>query len=245
MTARPFPRTAAAIHQIEISSRCNLRCIYCPSPAIVAGKYPDRKALDMTEAHYRRALEWVAFYVRQKTQRALNLAGIGESTLHPLFLDFARLAREAVGPSGTLIFATNGLLADDRTARVLADLRVDVFVSLHRPEKAGPAIEIYQKFGILRGASADPAISANDWAGQVRWHSSGERLRCQWLQDGKMMVMADGRLTTCCLDAQGLGVVGHVDDPLGSASVQPYELCKKCYQRIDSENWNQEEGRPK
>lgn len=237
-----FPKSVAAVHQIEITSRCNLRCIYCPSPAIVAGKYKGRQAVDMTREHFERALAWAAFYVRQGTQSELNLAGIGESTLHPEFPSFVRMAREAVGSRVRLIFSTNGIIHDEDMVKAIAPYDPHVFVSLHRPEKAGRAIEMYRRYGLLKGVSGDPALNANDWAGQVEWMSYGAPLRCQWLQDGKVFVLADGRISTCCLDAQGIGIVGHVDDPVGSVQTKPYELCKKCYQSIDAPGWDQRMG---
>lgn len=237
-----FPRNVRAIHQIEITSRCNLRCVYCPSPQIVSGKFPDRPAMDMTREIYERTLRWVDFYVRQGGQTELNLAGIGESTLHPHFAEFVRRARDTVGERVRLIFATNGLIHDEAMVRAIATYRPEVYVSLHRPEKAGPAIDMYKKYGIFSGVSADPSINANDWAGQVTWQKSGTELPCQWIRDGKVMVMAHGAITTCCLDASGQGTIGHVDDPIGSIQTKPYDLCKKCYQRIDEPTWDQLKG---
>jgi hypothetical protein len=240
-----FPREIVSLHQIEITSRCSLKCVYCPSPAIVAGKYPDRKAVDMTRAHFERALDWAEFYVRRGTQNELNLAGIGESTIHPEFVDFVRLARERLGRGVKLVFATNGTHRDEEMIRAIAVYNPSVFVSLHRPEVAGPAIELYRKHGLLKGVSVDPSINANDWAGQTKWHSSGNRIPCQWLRDGKLMAMADGRLTRCCLDASGIGVLGHLDDEIGSLKTNPYALCKACYQDIPDPMWNQKEGAPR
>ena len=239
-----FPRAVTAIHQVEITSRCNLRCAYCPSRDITAGKYPNRAAVDMTRTTFERALAWVLFYARQGKQHELNLAGIGESTLHPEFIDFVGLARAAL-PTGRLIFATNGLIHDEAMVKAIAPYAPEVWVSLHRPERAGPAIEVYKKYGLLHGISAHPATQANTWAGQVTWFDSSLPSPCPWLRDGWVMVMADGRITTCCIDAQGLGVVGHVDDPLGAISLQPYALCKNCYQTIDPAfAWDQRRGVP-
>lgn len=239
-----FPRPSLSLHQIELSTRCSLRCVYCPSPAIVDGKYPGRSALDMTMAHFLRALEWVKLFVRQGTQKELNLAGIGESTLHPAFAEMVLLARRAVGPTVTLTFATNGIGVDEEMVKKIAPAKPEVWVSLHRPEKAARAVQLYKQYGLFVGHSTDPAMNANDWAGQVNWMNSGNRFPCPWLRWGWIMAMADGRLTTCCLDASGSGVVGHVDDPLGSVVLKPYELCKKCYQTIDSPEWDQERGIP-
>ena len=245
MKSIQFPRPIISLHQLEITSRCNLRCVYCPSPSIVAGKYPNRPAGDMSRELFLRSLEWVKAFVAAGTQRELNLAGIGESTMHPDFVDFVRLAREAVGPVVKIIFATNGLIHDEAMVRAIAPYSPQVFVSLHRPEKAGRAIEVYRKYGLLAGASADPSISPNSWAGQVDWIDSGQRMRCQWLQDGKAMVMADGRITVCCLDASGAGVIGHVRDEIGTARSKPFNLCTGCYQDIGSDTWDQKRGVPK
>lgn len=238
-----FPRTVHAIHQIEITSNCNLRCKYCPSPDIVANKFQNRKAVDISRPLYERALEWVRFYVRLGTQTELNLAGIGESTMHPEFVDFVRLAREAVGPHVKLIMATNGLIHDEAMVKAIAPYNPRIVVSLHRPEKAGLAVAMYKKYGLCDGVSIDPSTNSNTWAGQVQWVDSGNRLRCQWLQDGKLFILADGRISTCCLDAQGLGILGRVEDPIGSIETKPYELCKKCYQNIGDPEWDQANGR--
>lgn len=195
----------------------------------------------MTREIFERSMLWVNFFVKRGTQGELNLAGIGESTMHPEFLDFARLARAVMG-TGRIVLATNGLICSEEIAKELAALKIGVWVSLHRPEKAALAVQIYRKHGILIGTSSDPSLNANDWAGQVKWIDSGNKFPCPWLSSGWVMAMSDGRLTTCCLDAQGIGVVGHVNDPLGSVETKPYELCKKCYQVITEPGWNQKEG---
>jgi hypothetical protein len=231
-----LPRSVTSVHQIEITSRCSLKCVYCPSPRIVRGDYADkgRVAGDMTRENYVRALEWVAHYVGQGTQTELNLAGIGESTIHPEFLAYLRLAREAVGPKGTIIFATNGIFHDGRIhtddfVKEMARYRPIVCISLHKPEKAGRVLPLYKKHGIFGGISTDPTTFANDWAGQLDWPCD-ESMACQWLREGKIFVLSDGRLSTCCLDAQGLGTIGHVSDPIGSVRTKPYALCHSCFQ---------------
>lgn len=235
-----------AIHQIEITSRCNLRCVYCPSPGIMGGKYPNRPAVDMSRETFEKAVALAEVFVRRGTQNELNLAGIGESTLHPEFADFVRHARERLGRLTKLIFATNGIIHDEGMIAAIAPYRPVVYVSLHRPEKAGPAIELYKKYGLLGGVSADPSISANDWAGQVAWHNSGDKLSCQWINKGRVMVMADGRITRCCLDASGAGVLGHVETYTQlTEGTSPYDLCKTCYQVIDDPKWDQQKGAPR
>jgi hypothetical protein len=210
------------IHQIEITSRCNLRCRYCPSP-----KLP-RPKVDMTEDTFKRTLEWVRVFSARGTQTELNLAGIGESTMHPDFVRFVFLAREALRPDQPVVVATNGLLMTDELARELQPSGIRVWVSLHRPEKAGPAVEHLKRYGLLSGVSADPSLAAIDWAGQVNWHRSSARMACPWVKGGWAFVLSDGSLSRCCIDASGVGVFGHVNDVVTDMETSPYVLCRTC-----------------
>lgn len=221
-----------ALHQIEVTSRCNLRCVYCTHPTLIApGKNPLRMPMDMPRATFQRALEWVRFFVRQGTQRELNLAGIGESTLHPELVDFVKLAREAVGEQVKIIFATNGLAVTRELAEQLAPFRPEVWVSMHRPEKGALANKLLRDAGIAGAMSMDGAVYANDWAGQVEVAWKGNyRMPCQWIRERKAFVMSDGRVSRCCLDSTGAGVIGHVDQPIGTLTTGRWALCDSCYQ---------------
>lgn len=186
--------------------------------------------MDMTEETFTRALHWAKFFQAKRPHAELNLAGIGESTLHPDFVRFTHLAREAVGPYVNLILATNGLLMTDELARAIAPARPKVWVSLHRPEKAGPAVEALKKAGIYAGSSSDPSLAAVDWAGQVQWHVSAPKGNiCQWLAHSMVMIMSDGRVTRCCFDSTGEGVIAHIDDDLSKFATSPYKLCDACH----------------
>ena len=221
-----YPRLVTSIHQIEITSRCNLACVYCPSPHL------QRPKIDMDFKTYLRALEWVETCVKKGTQTELNLAGIGESTMHPDFIDYVRLARETVGPYIRLVLATNGLLITEEMVKKLQPYDLRVWVSVHRPEKCGRAIGLLREYGLFEAISTDPATSSIAWAGQVDWKVTAPRSPCPWLTYGWVMVMADGRLTTCCLDASGVGVVGHIDDEISEVYIKPYKLCDTCEQAV-------------
>src|SRR3990167_4554438 len=93
------------IHQIEITSHCNLRCVYCPSPNL------GRPKVHMDRPTFERSLAWAkALHDRSPGQPELNLAGIGESTLHPFFQEYIERARAVMGWDIEFVLATNGLL---------------------------------------------------------------------------------------------------------------------------------------
>lgn len=216
-----------SIHQIEITSRCNLRCRYCVHPTM------KRKKIDMSWKVFKKAIAEVKKLVSAGTQKELNLAGIGESTMHSEFLSMVTYARQELGPQVFMILATNGLLMTESMAIALRYQGIAVAVSAHRPEKAGPAVEICKKYGILWGVSNDPVMAAIDWAGQLKWHVSVNTTECQWQRDGKVFVMSDGRIGTCCLDGSGEdGILGHIDSFNSIQETHPYSLCATCNQTI-------------
>lgn len=221
-----YPRPVTDLHQIELTTFCNLRCQYCVSPNL------PRTKEHMSMATLERTLQWVRHFVQRGTQGELNLAGIGESTMHPQFVQCVAMARAALGPHIRLLIATNGLLITEELAEAVKPYNLRIWVSLHRPEKAGPAIEILKRHKLLNGVSADPSVAAIDWAGQVKWFKSCAPQPCDWLARGWTMVMTDGRMTTCCFDARGSGVVGHVNDEIGSAAIKPYDLCPTCHMSV-------------
>ena len=223
------PRLITTLHQIELSSKCQLKCVYCPSPTM------KRPQGFMAREHFLAALDWVRLFVRRWTQGELNLAGTGESTLHPDFPEFIGLARAALGPVQALLFPTNGIALTEEIVEACVRHDCRVYVSLHQGSRAGmPAIQLAKRRGVLAGYSVDAAVQPTDWAGQVKdWPVSfTEETRCPWIREGWCMVLSDGRLTTCSFDAEGAGVVGLVTDAPGSLSVAPYSLCASCHQQI-------------
>ena len=192
----------------------------------------------MSEDTFCASLDLIQFYVRQGTQTELSLTGIGEAMLHPRFVEYATRAREVVGPHRQLTITTNGLLLDEQMAAAIAPLRPAVFISLHRPEKAGPAIEIAKRYGIYAGANNSFATSAFDWAGlQKNWFVSAPKIPCSYLQYGWAVILVDGRVATCCLDADGSSAVGTVWDDPETLMLKPWKSekeagCESCHMSI-------------
>lgn len=106
--ARPFEA-----FQIEVTSRCNLRCVMCPV-TVLADRWP---ALD---------LSWEAF---QRIARAfaeakwVHLQGWGEPLLHPRLFDMIAVAKGAGCRVG---FTTNGTRLTLRAGARLLDLGLDI-----------------------------------------------------------------------------------------------------------------------
>jgi hypothetical protein len=188
-----------------------------------------RAKIDMSREIFVQALKQAAL-LNGDSQNELNLAGTGESTMHPDFVEYVHMARAAM-PHITLVMATNGLLMTKELARAIAPTGVRVFVSLHRPEKASFAVEALKSAGIFAGVSNDPSVSSVNWAGQVKWHVSSplKGSVCPWIRDGWLMVLSDGRITHCSFDCLVEEPIGTIWDDLSNAHNYPYKLCETCH----------------
>jgi MoaA/NifB/PqqE/SkfB family radical SAM enzyme len=105
-----IPRTAWI--QVEVTSRCNAACVYCPH-TVYRDVWQDRF---LSLAAFRRL--WPAL----KKTRLVHLQGWGEPFLHPDFFSLAALARQAGCQVGT---TTNGMLLDDEKLQQLVGSGMD------------------------------------------------------------------------------------------------------------------------
>lgn len=211
------------IHEIELSAVCNLACTYCPHPQL------KRPKAHMEWPVFQNALAHLKHYVDAGTQGEVSLTGIGEALLHPRWDGAAWLIRQVIGPTRPMVLATNGLALDDAAAKVLRRLGIGVYVSLHRPEAAAPAIETLRRHGVRHQINAGFVESAFDWAGQVDWYVSARPRPCAYLSKRWAVVRQDGAVNACCMDAHSTDPVGHVDDPVGSLAPRRIALCDACH----------------
>lgn len=211
------------VHELELSSRCNLACVYCPHPVL------QREKGDISWDTLMKALRHVEHYCGAGTQTELSLTGIGEAVIHPDFERMLEMCRLTIGPERLLVVSTNGVAVDERIARALARVRARVYVSLHRPEVATPAMAQLCAAGAEVHVNHAFVDSSLDWAGQVPWHVSAPRYPCDYLGRGWAVIRQDGSVDACCQDAHNLHPIGHVDDAPGSWTTAPTPLCASCH----------------
>jgi MoaA/NifB/PqqE/SkfB family radical SAM enzyme len=99
--------------QVEVTSRCNAACFYCPRTAY-GGAWQDRL---LSLAAFQRLLPAL------KKTRLVHLQGWGEPFLHPDFLALTAMAKEAGCRVST---TTNGMLLDEARLRQVVNSGLDV-----------------------------------------------------------------------------------------------------------------------
>lgn len=221
------------ITNIELSSRCNNTCQYCPAPE----QHNWRDTGLMEWDTFVRTIALVKELAQRGTQREVNLFGIGEPTLNPMLSDMISHARLTLPAKVPLHFNTNGKLMTEELARAIKRAGIDhVDITGHDPYHTARCLRIFKAVGIQGRVSVDFMLHPNNWAGQVDWFEPDYMHPCQWLRDSQVMVYHDGRITTCCIDAKGSGVFASVFDeaPL-EAEHQVHGLCSGCHHVVPEE----------
>ena len=191
-----------------------------------------RKKQHMSMDTFYQAMWWVEYFLVGGTQGELSLTGIGEGTLHPNFIEMMSIARDQ-SKDMDIVFSTNGMKTfTEEIAEACEKYNIGVFISVHKPEFAGKAIALAKKYGVLRDTNISAATSSFDWAGQVDWPITAPKAICEYLRSGWGVVLSDGSITTCCLDAEGHGIIGHVNEPAREIDMLPYSLCENCHMKI-------------
>lgn len=222
-----YPRIVQQIHQIELTTQCNLRCKYCPHPNML------REKVHMDTAVFKDAIGRVYYYAQNGLQGELSFTGIGEPTLHPELIPMLARARQWL-PGIPMVFSTNGMPTfTEEIAAACAKHNVGVMISMHRPEVAGLAIELAKKHSVLKAVNTAFATSAFNWAGQVDgWFNSAPETPCEYLRSGWGVILVNGNITTCCLDASEDGVIGDVWTDPNELYLEPFSLCDNCHMSL-------------
>lgn len=216
------------INTIETSSICDNQCSYCPAPV----QDNHRQTGFMKMEVFAKAIDWVRYFAQQGTQREVNLFGVGEPTLNGNIVELVSYARECVPARIPLHLNTNGNTMSEALARELKRAGITAIdITAHKPEPTVKTIRIFQKVGIPFKVSFDPVLAPNNWAGQVDWFEPEypKPYPCPWVGRGQVMIMSNGDVTRCCIDAFAQGVLGTVDSELDLIDVTPFELCERCH----------------
>ena len=220
------------ISVIETSSHCNLSCSYCPC---TTAQYKRSTGI-MNMRTFIKAIGWVRYYVAQgaykygpSTLIDINLHGIGEPLLNPLIVDMVKFATSRV-PDVKFRLCTNGkALTRDLCSKLSQAGLYSLDITDHDAATTARVLEFREDYfprgNIARGFSTLP----HTWAGQVGWYKSKENTRCVNQDHGLAVVLWDGQVTTCCLDAFNTNVFGHVDEDITKLEFKPLALCKTCH----------------
>lgn len=109
----PFADTEPVLANIEITTRCNLRCAFCARTSI------RREERDMTGDRFGRLLDLLPHAWR------ITLVGLGEPLLHPGVADFIS---EASSRGRRVTLATNATLLTAQMSRRLIEAGLDAIV---------------------------------------------------------------------------------------------------------------------
>jgi len=219
----------STINTIELSSVCNNKCAYCPAK----DQHKYREVGHMKREVFEAALEKVLYFARQGTQKELNLFGVGEPTLHSNLIEFVELARNTLPLSQHIHLNTNGRLMTRELALKLKKAGItsmDVTIHDGYYREAVKTIRIFMELNILFRPSIDPVIGPNNWAGQVDWFDPMYSSPCPWIGKGQGVVLSNGDITRCCIDAFAKGVMGNIlKDDITKMNVTAFSLCNKCH----------------
>lgn len=228
--------TLQTITTIELSSICNLKCLYCINRKIQDAQ--ERKPGLMTDEIFYQTCKVLQKLCDIGTQRELNLNGNGESLLDYKIIERIKIVREIMGPHRHIGLSTNGILINNTLAEDLKNSGLSQLdISPHEPYHARRAAHIMYETGMKKGmVSMGCMVMSHNWAGQLEQeHSINCVLKnyCDPLIEGRGYVLSEGNITVCCYDYRNLGVYGNVfDDDILEHPIKPYELCKTCHQII-------------
>ena len=230
-------KKVGCIKNLEVASLCNLACPYCPA----SGQGDFRDVGLMEDAILERSLYWLSVFVRNGTQRELNVFGIGEPTLHPKYLEIIAKCREIMPRYLQLRLNTNGLLATEELIEGMIVAGADAIdLTDHDAESSMRTLRIFRRLHpkypeVKFGYSRDGIINPNNWGGLISW-IEGEpdhpRYICPWLANGQVMIMSNGDVTRCCQDAHARGILGTVWDDLLEIDHTPFVQCQTCHENV-------------
>jgi len=227
------------IYSVEITSRCNLKCSYCPQPEMNRAKEHMPLSLFERILDYPFANDIVIGHM------------FGEALLHPDLLEMTRLCRRRGLGFG---FSTNAVAMTEPLLQQLLDAGLAwLVISFHNRhgrfwydylKATHPQLPVYpSELSLLHdwGGQIDTAQSRNRTK-PIRPGYAGENPGSDCIFHAKQWgtISAQGQLLACCLDAEAKSSIG----PILDLSVTDFErmpndiyfdLCRACPKRGPSE----------
>lgn len=211
------------IYQIEVSNICSLRCTYCPHPLQL------RKKGFMSLEVFGKCVE---LFRMARNRNTLRLHNFGEVLMHPRLPEFIAYAKargvecsfftNGVRPGGSPYsrsywqqLANAGLRTVDFSSHVIS---LEEFMQV-----TDGVIEIGREF--------NPRTRVlGSWAGQTGPPETPVSEPCIFERQNALVVLWDGRISSCCLDVEGRRSELWIDDVLrqGSYCFEAISLCSSC-----------------
>ncbi len=217
------------IFAIEVSGICDNGCSYCPYPN------SKRKKGIMSFSTFKRTMD----LVRKLNQNRICLHNFGEPLLHPDIVKYVEYARKYVD---NVVFSTNGVSLTRKMAESLKDAGLtELYLSFHDKKIANRAKRNCKNLDILK---KERSTFTHDWAGTSEKKTLYSRYTnflikskimkrpdvCHFIDKDRVVILWDGRINSCCIDMEGLGVLGSIfdKDPF-EYKVKSFSLCKTCH----------------
>ena len=211
------------IFNIEVSGICNNNCEYCPYPT------SKRKKGLMDFKTFKICID----LIDELNQNCISLHNFGEPLVHPDILKFIKYARNYVD---RISFSTNGILLTRELALALKKAGLtDLYLSYHDKKIANKAKKNCEGLDLIK---AERRIFSHDWAGTAKKKPLRSYLIkfmnrpdiCHFVDNDTVTILWDGRINSCCIDMEGLGVLGSIyDENPFRYKVETFSLCNKCH----------------
>lgn len=211
-----------SVSQVEITSRCSLRCHYCPQPFL------KRPKADMSDDVFDRVCYWLGEF----QQKLVHLHHFGESTMHPKFIAMVDRISDIVPE---VAVSSNGVGVTREMIAALKGAGLSrIALSIHRPEVVSKVEDWCIDVGLAYEWASGPLSAKHNWAGQVEGRNSAwaETFECHFLRDQACVILQDGRVANCCIDAEGVSSEITVFDDLRSYELKPFALCGPCHHQV-------------